>query len=404
MRLSSRSRCIPAWAARWCWLCLVVLSCSLWPEQAAAEDRVIVRGNYYRERSTRVLSPEIRITADAPDERLTFGAGYLLDAVSSASIATGTAVATGGDNVFTELRHEATGTIGSRLGDWQLGTFFRYSTETDYVSRSTGLSVGRDLLQRSVNLTLSYAYNFDRVFRIFDSQGRRLPWCGGAVEPNCTSNASDNNLLQVHYLAAGYTHAVHKAVLLLSTIEYAHVAGPQDNPYRGDQIPGVTFETHPLQRNRVSWLGSLRWHIPKGKTTLEPRYRFYTDDWGVQAHSIDMRAHFRVLPHLRLRLRYRFYIQDEASFWRDDMGYQESTQPCTPERPEACASADPKLNDWYSHTPGIQLTYELDGLARRKGLAWLEGGWVQATYNYVHQTNRYGPVRALGSLAFSLAF
>ena len=384
---------------------MVALACILGSGRAAAEDRVIVRGNYYREESTRVLSPEVRVTVDAPDERLTFGAGYLLDAVSSASIATGTAVATGGDNVFTELRHEATGTVSSRLGPWQLGTFFRYSTETDYVSRSTGLSFGRDFLQRSINLSLSYAYNFDRAFRIFDSQGRRLPWCGGAIEPSCTSDGRNNsNLLQVHYLAAGYTHAVHKTVLLISTLEYARVDGPQDNPYRGEQIPGVTFETHPLERNRFSWLSSLRWHLPRGRTTLEPRYRFYVDDWGVDAHSVDLRAHFRVLPHLRLRLRYRFYIQSEAVFWRDDMAYQESDQLCTPERPEACASADPKLDDWYSHTPGIQLTYELDGLARRKGLGWLEGGWLQATYNYVHQTNRFGPVRALGSLAFSLAF
>jgi hypothetical protein len=376
-----------------------------WTPQARAEDRVVVRGNYYREQSTRVLSPEVRVTVDAPDERLTLGAAYLLDAVSSASIATGTAVATGGDNVFTELRHEATGTIGSRLGPWQLGTFFRYSTETDYISRSTGLSLGRDLLQNSLNLSLSYAYNFDRVYRIFDAQGRRLPWCGGSVEPNCVGGRiKDSNLLQVHYLAAGYTHAVHKAVLLLGTFEYGHLSGPQDNPYRGMLIPGATFEAHPRERNRFALLGSMRWYLPKARVTLEPRYRFYADDWALRTHAIDMRLHVRATTHLRIRFRYRFYIQNEAFLWRDDMAYSDSDLRCTVDRPEACASADPKLDDWLSHTAGIQLTYHLDGLAKYKGLRWLEGGWVQATYNYVHQTNRYGPIRALGSLAFSLAF
>jgi hypothetical protein len=395
-------------AQAWRWLLASVALLVLWlgvSPSAAAEDRVIVRGNYYRETSTRVLSPEVKVTVDAPDERLTLGAAYLLDAVSSASIATGTAVATGGDNVFTELRHEATGSIGSRLGKWQLGTFFRYSTETDYVSRSTGLSVGRDFLQNSVNLSLSYAYNFDRVFRIFDSNGRRLPWCGGSIEPNCTGGGrTDSNLLQVHYLAAGYTHAVHKTVLLLGTLEYGNIAGPQDNAYRGMQIPGVTFESHPLERNRFALFGSLRWHVPRARVTLEPRYRFYADDWDLRSHAPELRLHVRATTHLRLRFRYRFYIQNESFFWRDDMMYQESDLRCSRSNPEGCASADPKMDDWLSHTGGIQLTYHLDGLAKYEGMRWLEGAWVQATYNYVHQTNRFGPIRALGSLAFSLAF
>jgi hypothetical protein len=56
-----------------------------------------------------------------------------------------------------------------------------------------------------------------------------------------------------------------------------------------------------------------------------------------------------------------------------------------------------------SHTPGLQLVYELDGLAKYRGLGWLEGGWIEATYNHVFQTNRYGNAR-MGALAFSLAF
>ena len=378
------------------------------PPRASAEDRVTVVGNYYRESSTRVLSPEVRVTVDAPDERLTLGAAYLLDAVSSASIATGTQTVTGGDNVFTELRHEATGTASSRLGDNQLGAFFRYSTETDYQSRSLGLSYGRDLLQRNVNLTGSYAYNFDRVYRIFDGQGRRLPWCGGSSEPNCSDGGTGvgSNLLQTHYASLGYTHTVWKTVLTLLTAEYANATGPQDNAYRGSLLPGITFETHPLERNRFTMLASVRGHIFKTEApiTLEGRYRFYADDWDVRSHAIDPRVHFRVARHVRLRVRYRFYTQSAAFFWRDDMQFVESDAVCSVGSIEGCATADPKLSKWLSHTAGLQLTYELDGLAGVTGWDWLEGGWLQATYNYVHQTNRYGPVRALGSLAASLAF
>jgi hypothetical protein len=372
---------------------------------AWAEDRVILRGNYYRERSTRVLQPLVYVTKDVPDERVTLGAGYLLDAISSASIAAGAQQVTGGDAVFTEMRHETVGTVASRLEDWQLGASFRYSTETDYISRQLAVSVGRDILARSANVNLAYGYNFDRVFRIFDSTGRRLPWCGGSVEPSCETggHGRGSNLLQVHYVRGGYSHAVHKTVLLLGTLEYAHASGPQDNPYRGGMIPNVTFETHPLRRNRVAVLAEARWHIPAARITVEPRYRFSGDDWDVQTHAIDLRLHVRILRHTRLRVRYRFYTQSEAFFWRDDNAYVESPLPCTRASPEGCASADPKMDAFLSHTPGLQLVYELDGLAKYRGLGWLEGGWIEATYNHVFQTNRYGNAR-MGALAFSLAF
>ncbi len=391
-------------AALGLWLALWVAG---WPAAAQAEDRVTIRGNYYREQSTRVLSPEVKMTVDVPDERLTLGAAYLLDAVTSASIATGTSTVTGGDFTFTEIRHEATVSAASRLQDWQLGGFFRYSTETDWQSRSLGASLGRDLRQRTINLSLSYAYNFDRVYRIFDGNGRRLPWCGGNVEPDCKDGGfgDGSNLLRTHYLSAGYSHILTRGLLSVFTAEYANSQGPMDNPYRGEQIPGLEFEAHPQDRNRVTLFGSLRWNLGgKGRTTLEPRYRFYVDDWEVRSHALDPRVHFRVAPHLRLRLRYRFYTQSEAFFYRDDLQYIETDTACSRKTPEGCASADVKADDWRSHTGGVQLTYGLDGIAAKTGQAWLEGAWLQATYNYVHQTNRFGPIRALGSLAVSLAF
>ena len=143
--------------------------------------------------------------------------------------------------------------------------------------------------------------------------------------------------------------------------------------------------------------------IPKGRTTIEPRYRLYADDWSIVGHAPELRAHFRITTNFRLRLRYRFYTQTRAFFWTN-MVHTEAPGTCTRDNVAACASADPKLSGFRSHTPGIQLTYELNRLAKLQGLHWLENGWVQATYNYMHQTNRYGPVRALGSLAFSLAF
>jgi hypothetical protein len=391
---------------RWIATVVALVLALLLPASSTAENRVIVRGNYYREASTRVLQPTVDVQVDVPDERLSLGAVYMLDAISSASIASGAAEVTGGDAVFTEIRHETTGYAASRLGEWSLGGFFRYSTETDYISRSLGVSAARDLFSRSVNLSLSYAYNFDRVYRIVNNLGSRQPWCSGNVDvADCRGDGygKGSNLLQTHYVAAGYSHALHRQLLSLLTLEVAHARGPQDNPYRGAQILGADAETHPLTRTRVALMGELRIAVPKARMALEPNYRFTRDTWDINTHAFDARVHFRVLRHLRLRLRYRYYTQSDAFFWRDAGDYLTPSAECVRDRPEDCATADPKLGRWHSHTPGVQIVYELDGLAKFRGLGWLERGWIEATYNHVFQTNRFGWAR-VGALTFALAF
>ena len=376
------------------------------PRPALAENRATLRGNYYRERSTRVLQPMVQVTADAPDERLTLGATYLLDAISSASIASGTALATGGDNVFTELRHEATGTVGSRLGEWNLGGFFRYSTETDYISRAGGLSVARDLLQRNINVGLAYSFAGDRWSRIQNNTGARAPWCGGDVSiDDCRSTGfgRNSNFLQVHNLSASYSHTLHKTVLALFSAGYSHLRGPLDNPYREGLLGGIE-ETHPHVRNRVVLTPGVRWMVPRLRTVFEPFYSLYVDDWGQRAHTPELRVHVRPLPHLRVRAGYSYYKQTAAFFFRPDGQYADGAAACTRGAPANCATADVKAMPWDAHTPGAQLTWEFDGVAARNAaMRWLEGGFLEVTYNHSFQNNRFGNAR-IGSLAVSFAY
>ena len=78
---------------------------------ARADDYVSVRGAYYREASTRVIQPMVEVIRESPSG-LDVGAHFLVDAITSASIAAGTSV----DNVFTEVRDE----VGLRVRKrWQ---------------------------------------------------------------------------------------------------------------------------------------------------------------------------------------------------------------------------------------------------------------------------------------------
>lgn len=374
-----------------------------WTPRLSAENRMTLRGNYYREESTRVLAPSVAITVDAPDERFTIGAAYLLDAISSASIASG-AAQLGGDSVFTELRHEVTGSVGSKIGEWTMGGYFRYSTETDYVARRAGVSVARDVLQRAGTLALSYGFQFDRYSQVQSREQGTRAWCGGnnAAMNTCVPGnyGQTGNFLQIHQPGVSYTHAFHPLVLGQFGFEYAHQRGPQDNPYRR---AGALYESHPRRRNRFIVSADVRWMIPKARLTIEPFYSFYADDWDIFAHTPELRVHIRIARHWRARARYQYYRQTAAFFWRADGQYAGDDGYCSRDNVGACATADVKTEAYDAHTPGLQLTWELDGIARNRGLHWLEGAWVQASYNHMFQNNRYGNAR-VGSLEFSLAF
>ena len=362
---------------------LVTAACVAAPRPLTAADRLTLRGNYYREASNRILAPEVSLTKDLPDERLTLGVTYLLDAVSSASIAAGAAAVTGGDFVFTEFRHEVTASAASRVRDWSIAGFFRYSTESDYLSRIAGASLARDVFERSGTVSLAYSFTYDTVSYIRANIRDLKPW----------TSSGDTNKLHVHYLNLGYAHALHRTVLAGVNLEAAFASGPMDNPYR--KVINGLDESHPLTRQRLAPSGFLRWAIPRARLVVEPRYRFYADDWGIVAHMLDARLHVRALRHLLLRARYRYYTQTAADFWRDDGVYRAE---------DPYRSADPKMSAFHSHTPGGQVVVELDGLARRlPALHWLAGAWLEATYNHVFQTTRFGNAR-LGNLAFSMPF
>ena len=213
-------------------------------------------------------------------------------------------------------------------------------------------------------------------------------------------------------LSLGYSHVLHQRVVGGLNLEGIYARGPQDNPYR--RARNGSPEIHPLVRKRLAPSLWMRIAIPEAKMVLEPRYRYYVDDWAIRAHSIEGRVHFRPQRDLQLRLLYRYYTQTQAFFWRDDGVWADEY----PYR-----SDDPKMDDFRSHTIGGRLIWALDGISKFQGLGWLAGAWIEATYNHVFVRCRelsstcldqdfgYGTVRStrygdhrVGNLAFSLAF
>lgn len=336
---------------------------------------VELRGNYYWERSTRVIAPAARLRLDAPNGT-ELHAGYLVDTITSASQAFGALV----DRRFTEIRHDFD--IGAshewdlpREGDtFRLGGSVRHSFEDDYQSYGAGvngaLSFDEDATVFRLNLNVLHDIARQQ-FRGADRSagGRDLSDRGviGELDAVVIGGAWDQILSPVLVSSLGY--------------EIAYLDGYQANPYRLVPVgPTPMMERHPETRLRHTATGRLAYYIRPTGTALHAMMRIYSDDWDIDAVTPEGRIYQELGPSTQVRLRYRYYQQTQASFAPPDGGYPEDA---------AYFTADPKMTAFHSHLLGFAGSLRLDGLAG-SSLDFASRATFELSFDYLWNTNRYG--------------
>lgn len=357
-----------------------LLGAFLIPASASADEAsgtwtglVELRANYYWETSTRVIAPEVRARLESPNG-VRIDGNYLLDAITSASIAAGVQE----DIDFTETRHQ--GALGiSRefdLGEAQLrlGTSGRISHEPDYLATGITGYGALSLNQRSTVISASFTYVHDDVGAVVrggvarvDDTGRDLSDRGrqGQLEGFSAGLTLNQTLSPVATLVFGY--------------QIVHNWGYLQNPYRRARVTGgLQPERHPGERTRHTLHGRLAYFVPETQTAIHLMYRAYLDSWELGALTPEVRLYQMVGPSVVVRLRYRFYDQVNSFFYRDE--YTGT---------EAFISADQKMTNFDSHLFGAQLRVGL-GFLGRTPLGFLDRAWVDLSFNYWFQTSAFG--------------
>jgi hypothetical protein len=300
------------------------------PSVAHAEGWLSMRGAYYKEKSTRVTQPMIDGQVDLSErDQVKFHA--LVDSITSASPAAGSPVE------FTENRYE--GGVGYRrtVGRLQLGGTFRYSTESDYTSYYGSLRGQLELAQKNTTVALTLGRGFD------------------TITDGATGVATREEELQVGLTSLSLTQILSPRLVGSVTFDFSDLHGYQANLYRrvlgGDTMPE---ERVPDLRLRAALSAGLRWFVAPSRTTVVAGYRFYADDWGILAHTVEGRAIQEVVPGLDLRLRYRFHTQGAADFYKDiysEAELDDFTRHVT---------EDAKLSAFDTHTFGGQVSAALE--------------------------------------------
>ena len=294
------------------------------------------RGNYFWERSTRVIVPEGRIDLEAPNG-IRMNAEYLVDVISSASIGQGVTE----DGVLTELRHGVGAGVGKELsiGDGtQLDLALRgtYSTEDDYTSFIYGFDTALSLDQRNTKLMLGATVVSDEI------EANNDPMFHGQLDGLTVS--------------LGVERVVNRTLTVSAAYQLAHLDG-----YLGNAYLRVVFEngaplreSPPKTRTRHNASAHAAFFIPVTDTTLHLGYRAYIDSWDMVALTPEVRV-CEQLGDTVLSVSYRFYIQTRAEFAEEDGRYAGSSDTDA----AVDTTNDPKLLAMRSHTLGLMLEHQL---------------------------------------------
>lgn len=367
--------------------CLVVLSC---PQPAAADEaagtwsgHIEGVGNYYWERSTRVIVPTFGAEVVAPNG-VGVGVEYLVDVISSASIAQ-----TGGgdDAVFTELRHGIGLRVGKEfeMGDTPLDLKFHgtYSTEDDYTSLIYGAEMGLSLHDRTSVARVS-------VSRMDDD-----------IDSNI--DATQHEELGGITVGASWEQVLTRTLVLTTAYQLGYLNGFTGNIYRKANVGPLPFaEDHPQERARRTLDVRLRWFIPETDTAVHLMPRGYIDSWHIRAINPEVRIYQELgTPEVLLRLRYRFYAQTAATFAPDVVARRlAEAQPAPGEYPAGYrdpdtglprgpVTGDPKMTEFQTHYAGIKFDFQL-GFLEESVLSFASDGWLYVNFDRIWNTNAYG--------------
>jgi hypothetical protein len=121
--------------------------------------------------------------------------------------------------------------------------------------------------------------------------------------------------------------------------------------------------------------GNLNHQLYPGNGTMHLQYRYYTDNWKINSHTLDYSHRFTFNNASYFEPRLRLYKQNHAYFFYESF-YKDPANPTPTEQllPEYL-SADYRLDDMNSVTAGVTWGAQVGS-----------GGKLRARLNYIQQT------------------
>ncbi|ANO52686.1 DUF3570 domain-containing protein [Woeseia oceani] len=268
------------------------------------------------------------------------------------------------DNTFLDTRYALNAAWTQPLGRLYNGTAgVSFSKEYDYTHFGANFGLSRDFNKRNTTLSLGLAFSQDDIEPV---GGAPVP-LSSMLEVGNQNNKLGDDSKDVVDLLIGITQVINERLVLRANYSFSDASGYLNDPYKilsvvdglsGDTIalaPSASgpshayrFESRPDSRGKHSLYGQAKYFM-NGKV-LDVSYRYMTDDWGVDSHTLDGRLRVPFGERSYLEPHLRFYTQTEADFYRASLTDGEPLP--------MYAASDYRLGSFDAITAGLKYGWE----------------------------------------------
>ena len=273
------------------------------------------------------------------------------------------------DDTFKDTRAAVSAGWEQPLGRlWKISVGVSGSFEYDYTHLGLNGSLSRDFNQRNTTVSAGLAVAHDT----WDPVGGTPVPFAPMLDVGDTGNKTGGESKDVIDAVFGVTQVISRRLLVQLNYSFSNSSGYLTDPYKvlslvdgttGDTItrvpaPGAEgpshefrFESRPDDRTKHSLYTQAKYYM--GGKVLDAAYRYMTDDWEIDSHTLDLRLRWPVGEQSYIEPHLRFYTQSEADFYTISLvdGV---------ELP-AFASADYRLGNFDAITAGLKYGWKTRG-------------------------------------------
>ena len=242
------------------------------------------------------------------------------------------------DSIVTDFEFEH----GIRSTSFQ----YAYSKESDFLSIGYALTHVTEFNKRNTRLSLGVSYVDDEIFASFMPQTEKKESTDLFV--GLTQVINQNTLLTVnlsHGKSDGFLNDPYKTIL------------QNTEPFPGLFLPLTFQENRPGDRSKDILYVNTKHHFTKLDGSVDFGYRYFTDSWGIDSHTLDLEWYQKVGEKLRISPKLRYYRQSSARFYSLDISDADFTATDTPDGSAPHYSADYRLAELQTITYGLKAVY-----------------------------------------------